>query len=75
MKIVVFSAAQLLAATTPLLAGPAAAQNPSADSAADTSRFVYADSQNLQYGRPVSKRGGQPQLSTMNCESRTSGKE
>ncbi|HVQ35989.1 MAG TPA: hypothetical protein VMS31_00555 [Pyrinomonadaceae bacterium] len=43
-----------------VIAGPVAAQD--ATQTSDASRLVYADFQNLQNGRPVSKRGGRTQL-------------
>ena len=38
------------------------AQNPSKPDASNESKLIYADFQNLQNGRPVSKRGGQTRL-------------
>jgi len=45
-----------------LLAGAAYAQDNSKAKESDSSKLVYADFQNLQDGRPVSKRGGRTQL-------------
>jgi hypothetical protein len=49
-----------LAMLTLVIAGSASAQDASQTS--DASKLVYADFQNLQNGRPVSKRGGRTQL-------------
>jgi hypothetical protein len=49
-----------LAMLTLVIAGSVFAQDPSQTS--DASKLVYADFQNLQNGRPVSKRGGRTQL-------------
>ena len=38
------------------------AQNPSKPDASNESKLIYADFQNVQNGRPVSKRGGQTRL-------------
>jgi hypothetical protein len=51
-----------LAALTLLVAGPVLAQDATKAVESDASKFVYADFQNLQNGRPVSKRGGMTQL-------------
>ena len=45
-----------------LVAGSVPAQDPSKAAASDASKLVYADFQNLQNGRPVSKRGGMTRL-------------
>ncbi|HWN08627.1 MAG TPA: hypothetical protein VNO50_05035 [Pyrinomonadaceae bacterium] len=45
-----------------LLAGAVSAQNSSKASEPDASTLMYADFQNLQNGRPVSKRGGMTRL-------------
>jgi hypothetical protein len=56
---VLFPAASL-AALTLLVAGSVPAQDKAAES--DASKFIYADFQNQQNGRPVSKRGGTTRL-------------
>ncbi|MCU1267833.1 MAG: glycoside hydrolase family 26 [Acidobacteria bacterium] len=52
----------ILAVLILCVAGPLAAQEASKASGSDASKFVYADFQNLQNGRPVSKRGGVTRL-------------
>ena len=51
-----------LAALTLVVAGSVSAQEASKTAESDTSKLVYADFQNLQSGRPVSKRGGMTRL-------------
>lgn len=52
-----------LAATLLLFFAPSlAAQNPPTPDASNESKLIYADFQNVQNGRPVSKRGGQTRL-------------
>ena len=64
MKRIVFLRCGILAALT-LMAAPVAsvfAQDNSKAPESDESKLVYADFQNAQNGRPVSKRGGRTQL-------------
>ena len=52
-----------LPATLLLVFAPSlAAQNPTKPDASNESKLIYADFQNVQNGRPVSKRGGQTRL-------------
>lgn len=52
-----------LTATLLLFVAPSlAAQNPSKPDASNESKLIYADFQNVENGRPVSKRGGQTRL-------------
>jgi hypothetical protein len=51
-----------LAALTFVVAGSVPAQDASKPAESDASKLVYADFQNLQNGRPVSKRGGMTRL-------------
>lgn len=52
-----------LTATLLLFIAPSlSAQNPSNPDASNESKLIYADFQNAQNGRPVSKRGGQTRL-------------
>src|SRR6202171_1814798 len=62
MKRVFFFRSEILAVLILLVAGSVAAQNASKPTESDDSRLIYADFQNLQNGRPVSKRGGMTQL-------------
>ena len=62
MKRLVFFHVAFLAALTLLAAGSVPAQDTSKGAESDASKLVYADFQNLQNGRPVSKRGGMTQL-------------
>lgn len=48
----------ILATLILLVCGPVPGQDSSKPSESDSSKFVYADFQNLQTGRPVSKQGG-----------------
>jgi hypothetical protein len=57
-RFVVFTALTLMAASVPVVMG----QDNSKVSESDGSKLVYADFQNAQNGRPVSKRGGRTQL-------------
>jgi hypothetical protein len=57
-----FSRCGLLAAVTVLISTSAAGQNSSKAPEPDASKFVYADFQNTQSGRPVSKHGGMTRL-------------
>ena len=52
----------LTATLLPFLVPSHAAQNPSKLDASNDSKLIYADFQNVQNGRPVSKRGGQTRL-------------
>ena len=58
----VFGAALLAALTLLIVSLVSAAQDTSKAAATNSSTFVYADFQNLENGRPVSKRGGMTQL-------------
>jgi len=58
MKRMVFFPSAVLTALILAVAGSAPAQDASRVAESDASKFVYADFQNLQSGRPVSKRGG-----------------
>jgi hypothetical protein len=60
MKRLLFFRSGFLAALILAVAGSLPAQD--ASSSADASKLVYADFQNLQNGRPVSKRGGMTRL-------------
>jgi hypothetical protein len=60
MKRMVFFCAAVLAALTLWAAASVPAQDKAAES--DASKLIYADFQNLQNGRPVSKRGGMTRL-------------
>ena len=64
MKRIPFSRAGVIAALILVVAASAAAQSGDAPKSAesDANKFVYADFQNLQNGRPVSKRGGNTRL-------------
>ena len=62
MKGMVFFRFGILAVLILLVAGSVTAQNDSKPSESDGSKLVYADFQNLQSGRPVSKRGGMTRL-------------
>ena len=61
MKAIVFFRSGVLAALV-ITAGSVSAQDASKTADADSSKLVYADFQNQQNGRPVSKRGGRTQL-------------
>jgi hypothetical protein len=62
MKTMVFFRAALFAALTLLIAGSVPAQNNSKAAESDASKLIYADFQNVQSGRPVSKHGGMTRL-------------
>ena len=62
MKRMVFFHSGVLAALMFVLAGSVPAQDASKVAESDASKLVYADFQNLQNGRPVSKRGGLTRL-------------
>jgi hypothetical protein len=62
MKRTVFFHTGVLAALIVLVAGLVPAQNSSKPSESDASKLVYADFQNVQTGRPVSKHGGMTRL-------------
>lgn len=61
MKRMVFFRSGVLAALM-LIAGSVSAQDAAKPAESDASKLVYADFQNLQNGRPVSKRGGMTRL-------------
>ena len=62
MKRMVFFRSGFLAVLVLVVSGLAFAQDASKTDDSDASKLVYADFQNLQDGRPVSKRGGRTQL-------------
>lgn len=62
MKRMVFFRSGVLAALILVVAGSGTAQDASKAAESDASKLVYADFQNLQNGRPVSKRGGMTRL-------------
>ena len=62
MKRMVFFPSAVLTALILAVAGSVAAQEASKVAESDGSKLVYADFQNLQNGRPVSKRGGMTRL-------------
>jgi len=62
MKRMVFFRSGVLAALMLVVAGSVPAQDASNAPESDASKLVYADFQNLQNGRPVSRRGGMTQL-------------
>src|SRR5258706_16399010 len=62
MKRMVFFCSGVLSALVLVSAGSASAQDAAKAADSDGSKLVYADFQNLQNGRPVSKRGGLVQL-------------
>jgi hypothetical protein len=62
MKKMMFFRSALLAALMLVVAASVPAQDASKPAESDASKFVYADFQNLQNGRPVSKRGGMTRL-------------
>ena len=61
-KMMFFRSAFLAALMLVVVAGSVSAQDASKPTESDASKFVYADFQNLQNGRPVSKRGGMTRL-------------
>ena len=62
MKAMVFFRSGILAVLILLVSVSVTAQNDSKPPESDASKLVYADFQNLQSGRPVSKRGGMTRL-------------
>ena len=62
MKRMVFFPSAVLTALILAVAGSVVAQEASKVAESDGSKLVYADFQNLQNGRPVSKRGGMTRL-------------
>jgi len=62
MKRIIFFRAALVTALALLLAGSVSAQDTSKATESDSSKFLYADFQKLENGRPVSKRGGMTRL-------------
>ncbi len=62
MERMVFFRSTFLAALMLVAAGSVPAQDASKDAGSDISKLVYADFQNPQNGRPVSKRGGMIRL-------------
>jgi len=62
MKRMVFFRSGFLASLMLVVAGSVPAQDASNPAESDASKLVYADFQNLQNGRPVSKRGGMTRL-------------
>jgi hypothetical protein len=62
MKRMLFFRSGVLAALMLVVAGSVPAQDASKAPESDASKLVYADFQNLQNGRPVSKRGGMTRL-------------
>jgi hypothetical protein len=62
MKRMVFFGAAPFAALTLLVASSVPAQNNSKAAESDAAKLIYADFQNVQSGRPVSKHGGMTRL-------------
>jgi hypothetical protein len=62
MKRTVFCRSGILAVLVLLVAGSTSGQNASKPADSDASKLVYADFQNVQSGRPVSKHGGMTRL-------------
>ena len=62
MKRTVLFRTGILATLIVLVGGSVLGQDPSKPPASDASRLVYADFQNIQTGRPVSKQGGMVRL-------------
>ena len=62
MMRMMFFRSGVLAALMLVIAGSVPAQDASKAAESDASKLVYADFQNLQNGRPVSKRGGMTRL-------------
>src|ERR1700716_1550148 len=62
MKRMIFSRSGILTVLILLAAGLVRAQTPSKPPESDASKFIYADFQNVQSGRPVSKHGGMTRL-------------
>jgi len=62
MKRMLFFRPAILAVLIPLVAGSVTAQDASKPGESNASKFVYADFQNAQSGRPVSKNGGMTRL-------------
>ena len=69
MKRIWFSHCGILTVSILLAAGSVPAQNGSKPPESEASKFIYADFQNQQNGRPVSKHGG---MTRMNVYSRNS---
>src|SRR5258708_13234650 len=69
MKRIWFSHCGILTVSILLVAGSVPAQNGSKPPESEASNFIYADFQNQQNGRPVSKRGG---MTRMNVYSQNS---
>jgi hypothetical protein len=70
MKRMVFFRSGVLAAVMLVVAGSVPAQDAAKPAESDASKLVYADFQNLQNGRPVSKRGG---ITRLNWYSQNAG--
>ena len=62
MKRMLFLRSGFLAVLLVMISGSVSAQEVSKTAESDASKLVYADFQNLQNGRPVSKRGGMTRL-------------
>src|SRR5260370_37608230 len=62
MNRIVFFRSGILAVSILLVAGSVPGQNASKPAESDTSKLVYADFQNVQSGRPISKHGGAVRL-------------
>src|SRR3989449_7647191 len=62
MKRMVFLRSEVLVGLMLVVAGSVPAQDASKPAESNASKLVYADFQNLQNGRPVSKRGGMTRL-------------
>jgi len=58
MKRIIFFRSGILAILIPLAAGLVSGQNASKPAESEASKLVYADFQNVESGRPVSKHGG-----------------
>src|SRR5437016_10309458 len=72
MKRIVFSHSEFLVVLSLLVYGSVLAQNASKPPESDASKLVYADFQNVQTGRPVSKRGGAVRLNVYSQNSANS---
>src|SRR5260370_9133429 len=62
MERIIFSRCGILTVLILLVAGSVSGQNASKPPESDASNLIYADFQNVQSGRPVSKRGGAVRL-------------
>src|SRR5260370_813701 len=62
MERIIFSRCGILTVLILLVAGSVSGQNASKPPESDASKLIYADFQNVQSGRPVSKRGGAVRL-------------